>query len=440
MNLGIAKAAALVGLVTALGEAVDAYLHPHGLVMFYLLAVVVAAQRWGRGPAVVASALSVVLLNFFFVPPRYTLRVNETEYFLTFGALLIVGVLVSDLTGRLREQVELAGRRQAETDAAYAFSRTLSQAGDMAAVEAALVRHLGPLELEVLPEGSRASGLVVPLASGGTLRVEPSTRPGDELQAESMVRQAALAVERIRLSEEARRVEVLSEAERLHTALLNTISHDLQTPLASIQGALESLEDPELELDRETVLSLVHTAGEQAHRLNRLVANLLEMTRMEAGVTRLRPEPLDVGDVIGTALQRVEEVFPGRTFVADVPPDLPLVPGDFVLLVQVLVNLLENAAKYSPEGQAVTVSAACSDGGVAIRVSDRGAGIPVKDRQRVFDKFFRADRAERTTGSGLGLAICKGLVEAHKGTIEVGDGPGGGTTMTVRLPAADTPE
>lgn len=353
MTLGILKAAALVVLVTALGEAVDPYLQPHGLVMFYLLGVVVAALRWGRWPAAAASALSVLLLNFFFVPPRYTLHVHETEYYLTFLALLCVGVVVSELTGRLRE---------------------------------------------------------------------------------TMDRQAALAAERLRLAEEARRVEVLVEAERLHTALLNTISHDLQTPIASIQGALESLEDPELELDRETVLSLVHTAREQTRRLNRLVANLLEMTRMEAGATRLRREPLDVGDLVGTALQRAEEAYPGRTFTAEVPPDLPLLNGDFVLLVQVLVNLLENAAKYSPAGAPVRMAAEALDGEVAVRVADQGPGIPREDRRRVFDKFYRADRTDGTAGSGLGLAICKGLVEAHGGTIEAGDGPAGGTIMTVRLP------
>lgn len=449
--LGMLKAAGLVGLVTALGEAGGPYLHPHGLVMLYLLAVLVTAVQGGRWPAVAASVLSVVVLNFFFVPPLYTLQVGQPEYLLTLAVLLVVSLLVSELTTRLRAQVQLARASQDEMAAAYAFSRALSQAGDLGAIEEALVRHLrqvhdAPAHLRLAgpgapaPEGEPAS-LVVPLTSArgvvGSVSFEgPAPSPARAHTVESMAAQAALAIERVLLAEEARQAQMLAEAERLQTTMLNALSHDLQTPIASIRGALDSLVDPELSLDRETTLSLVHLAREQTGRLNRLVRNLLDMTRVEAGVKRLRLEPLEVADLVGTALQQVED---GGRFRVALEPDLPLLRGDFVLLVQVLVNLLENAAKYAPDTEAVELAASRADRGVELRVVDHGPGIPPAERHRVFEKFHRLRRPGDPPGTGLGLAICKGLVEAHGGTIRVEETPGGGATMVVELPGTEEP-
>ena len=483
--LRILMATLLVGVATLLGEGLDVLFHVTNLVMIYLLVVMLSGLWWGRTPAVVAAFLSVLAFDFFFVPPRYTFAVTDTEFLLTFATLFLVGFVVANLAARQKEQVEVIRSGQQQTMAAYAFSQELARAPDMAGVVAALVGHLvaavsapvtvflafgetleahpGSSLTEVsaedrgtaswvcrhrLPAGrgtetlAAHAALFLPLATSrgvvGVLRlgIEDPLRASQWRYVEGIASQTAVALERVLLAEEARRAEILNETERLQTALLNSISHDLQTPIASMQGALESLEDPELELDRETVLSLVRTAREQTSRLHRLVTNLLEMTRMEAGVTRLRPEPLDLGDLVGTAVQAAEEAFPGRRFVARIPSELPLVPGDFVLLVQVLVNLLENAAKYSPEAEPVVVSVSSSGEGVEVQVTDRGPGIPPGDRQRIFDKFYRGDRARVASGSGLGLAICKGLVEAHGGTLEAGDAPGGGTTMTVRLASA----
>jgi two-component system sensor histidine kinase KdpD len=246
--------------------------------------------------------------------------------------------------------------------------------------------------------------------------------------------QASLAIERAQLSEAARKAEVLQATERLQTALLNSISHDLRTPLVSVTGALSSLrDDSSLKADSNRA-SLIENAHAEADRLNRLVGNLLDMTRLEAGALRLAPEPCDVQDVIGAALTQMEETLRDRRVTLDVPEELPLVPMDFVTIVQVLVNLLDNAHKYSPPETAIDLRARAVGAFLEVEVSDRGLGIPREDLVRVFDKFYRVRRPETIGGTGLGLSICKGIVEAHGGFIAAENRQGGGTTITVALP------
>jgi two-component system sensor histidine kinase KdpD len=440
----LVKVTSMVAAVTAAGQAAEAYLHPHGLVMLYLLVVVVAAACWGRWPAVVASGMGVVGLNFFFVPPRYTLRVHQPEYFLTFGVMLGVGLLISELTARRQAQFELARRSQAEMAAAYAFSRALAQAGDLGAIEEALNHHLHqllqpPAHLLVGTRVPEDCALAVPLASSrgplGWVCLQEKPSSPDSLHAvESAAAQAAMAVERVQLGEEARHAQLVAEAERLQTTMFNAVSHDLQTPISSIQGALDNLCDPELDLDHETIQGLVQLAREQTRRLSRLVGNLLDMSRVEAGVTPLRLEPVEIADLLGSALQAWGDE---RQFDITLEPDLPMVRGDLVLLVQVLVNLLENAAKYGAAGNSVELQASRANGGVELRVVDHGPGIPPDQRRRAFEKFYRLRRPGDPPGTGLGLAICQGFVLAHGGSILAEETPGGGTTMVIWLPSEE---
>jgi two-component system sensor histidine kinase KdpD len=246
--------------------------------------------------------------------------------------------------------------------------------------------------------------------------------------------QAALAVERAQLAEQARQAHLSQETEKLQTALLNSISHDLRTPLVSITGALSSLREDQNALSDAARRSLLDMAGEEADRLNRLVGNLLNMTRLEAGAMRLTVEPADVQDVIGSALEQVNDRLGDRVMAINTSSDLPLVPMDFVLMVQVLVNLLDNALKYSPPDSSIELRAHCSGAYLLIEVADQGVGIPREDLKRIFDKFFRVHRPEQISGTGLGLSICKGIVDAHGGFIGAENRPGGGTVITVALP------
>ena len=218
-------------------------------------------------------------------------------------------------------------------------------------------------------------------------------------------------------AEEARQIKLLQAAEKLQNALLNSISHDLRTPLVSITGALTSLDEQSDTLNDEYRHSLLATAREEADRLNRLVGNLLSMTRIESGAIKLHHEPGDIQDVIGTALEQLGKRIANRKVEVDVPMDFPLVPMDFTLMVQVLVNVLENAVKYSPQYCSIEVSAEFAAEIARIKIADRGEGIPSEDLTRIFDKFYRVQRPESVSGTGLGLSISKEIVEAHGGQI-----------------------
>lgn len=478
----------LVAGATLLGWLVSPYLDPANLVMIYLLVVVLTGFYLGRGPAIVASVLGVLAFDFFLVPPQLTLAVDDTQYVLTFFGLLAVGLTISTLTAQVREQVEAAHRREAHTAALYTLSRSLAVATGMADIVRVVVANVGEVfgreAIVLLPEEGTV-GLWPHAQSAG---YEPGTnelavadwvyqhgRPagwdtdtlpagpghylplrtargtvgvlglrlaaaGRQLSAEqrrlleAFTSLAAMAIEQADLVERARRAQLLEATEKLQTALLNSISHDLRTPLVSITGALSSLEDDALRQDDEARRSLVQTAREEAERLNRLVGNLLDMTRLEAGAVRVNPEPSDVQDVIGSALEQLGRRLEGRPVAVDVPADLPLVPVDFVLIVHVLMNVVENACKYSPADAPIEIRARAVGAEVEIAVADYGIGIPPEDLGRIFDKFYRVQRPGGAAGTGLGLSISKGFVEAHGGRIWAQNRPGGGTVVILTLP------
>jgi two-component system sensor histidine kinase KdpD len=248
------------------------------------------------------------------------------------------------------------------------------------------------------------------------------------------VTKAASSIERALFAEEASQAEILRATERLQSALLNSISHDLRTPLASITGVLDTLRLEDDFLGPEARLELVETAYGEAGRLNRLVGNLLDMSRLESGSMRISLQPGDVQDVVSSALDSLGQRLEGHPVQLDFPGDLPLVPMDYVLINQVLINLLDNAAKFSPEGSPIDVGVRYADSAVTIAVEDRGPGIPEEDIQRIFEKFYRVKRFENVVGTGLGLSICKGIVEAHGGKIWAENRPGGGGKLAFSLP------
>jgi len=485
---GYLQALLIVLAGSAIGAIVRPLFSPANLVMIYLLAVVIAAVYLGRGPSLVVALLSVLVFDYFFVPPRMTLAVSDSEYLLTFAGLLVVGLVISDLAARVRGQADAAVHRESQTAELYALSRDLAVAADLNGVLEAVITHVGQtlgreavillpdlsssslvphaatpgLELNgnelavaawafrngqpaghgtnTLPAASaRYLPLVTSRGTVGLLGVRPNDPDvrfsPDQLQLlDAFASQAALAIERVRFAEQAGRTEVLQATERLQTALLNSISHDLRTPLVAITGALSSLQSDDVKIDAASRRSLAENAYEEAERLNRLVGNLLDMTRIEAGAMRISLEPCDVEDVIGAALEQLGGRLQEREVQIDVAPGTPLVPLDFALITQVLVNLLDNALKYSPPSSPIEIRSRAMARSLEIEIRDRGVGIPPEDLERVFDKFYRVQRPESVGGTGLGLSICKGIVEAHGGLISALNRAGGGTVVTVTLP------
>jgi len=486
----------LVSLATIIGHFISRTISPTNLVMLYLLVVVVAAVFLGRGPAMLASFLGVLAFDFFFVPPFFTLAVSDTEYIITFIGLFIVGVVISALTVSAREQAEAAQQREADTAALYALSRDLASAEGVDAVVQAVRAHVEPdFGREVViylpdkdedgtdsirpywqtvagvnpPSESEASvaiwafrhgeaaglgtntlpsaePLFTPLKTSrgvvGVLSLNPldPTHPLTTDQRrllEGFTNQVAQAIERIRLAEQTRQIELLKAAEKLQNAMLNSISHDLRTPLVSITGALTTLEQQGGFLASEATQSLIETAREEADRLNQIVGNLLDMTRLEAGALKVKSEPSDIQDLIGAAIGQIEERLSDRELGIDIPSDFPLVRLDFVLIVHVLHNLLDNSLKYSPAGSPLEIQVRLVGAEAQISILDRGLGVPAGDLDRIFDKFYRAERTEHINGTGLGLAICKGIIEAHGGRIWAANREGGGMEITLALPVTD---
>jgi two-component system sensor histidine kinase KdpD len=482
---------ALVGATSLVSVPVHRFVSPTNLVMLYLAAVVIAAIYLGRGPAALAAGLSVLAFDYFFVQPRLSFTVVDTEYLLTFAGLFVVGLVISTLAARSREQAEAAQRREAQAVALYELSRDLATTSELDDVLQVVIRHvaetfgraaaillpvgatlqpraIGPglaldedaiaAATQVLqqdqPEGrevdplSAATGRrYMPLKTSrgvvGVLAILPAD-PGARLLPEqrrllaAFVSQAALAIERAELAKQARQVQLSQATEALQSALLNSISHDLRTPLVSITGTLTSLEEDGVSLDQPTQRSLIAMAREEAERLNRLVGNLLEMTRIEAGALKLVQEPAEVQEVISAAFERLGDRLAGRPVTVEAPKGMARL--DFVLIVQVLVNLLDNALKYSPAGTPISVQARISDAALEIAVSDQGYGVPPEDLVHIFDKFYRVRRPDGVGGTGLGLAICKGIVEAHGGRIWAQNRLGRGTVVTLTLPCAPLSE
>ncbi len=481
----------VIALVTGAGLVVQRRLDPTNLTMLYLLGVVIIALQWGRGPAVLGASLGVVAFDFFFVPPQFTLAVEDTQYLLTFAGLLVVGMVISSLAGRAREQAQASRQREAFTAALYALSGDLAAASSVEGIAQAVARHVAatfsrevavllpregrlqavyqapgfPLDenemavatwvyehgepagygTDTLPAAkARYHPLKTAQAVRGVLAVRPATTgealtPDQRHLGEAFANQTALAIERTQLADVAKRIEVMRETERLQAALLDSISHDLRTPLASITGSLSSLADPGARLNEMQRRELLETAREQAEHMNRLVGNLLEMTRLEAGAFKLRLAPTDVQEFIGVALGRLGEALKGRAVTVDVAPSLPEVPIDLVLVTQVMANILDNAIKYSPPGSPIEIHARAAGPELQVEIADRGPGIPPSEVTHVFDKFYRVRRPGDAGGVGLGLAISSGIIELHGGRIWAENRPGGGTVVTFALPTAPVP-
>jgi two-component system sensor histidine kinase KdpD len=481
----------LVALVTLLGQPLKQILDPTNLVMVYLLAVVLSAIYLGKGPAILASVMSVLAFDFFFITPIFTFTVNDTQYLLTFLGLLSVGLIISSSAALLHDQVAAMRHKEHQTHSLFNLSRELTAAISLDQVlEIAILSCTAALTRESVILLSKKDGLeircsspgftmdenelavaewafkhsqpagcgtdtlpaalirFVPLltANGpvGVLGIKSTSTDGmletdQQMQLEGLANLIALAIERAILVETAAQSEMQRKTEKLQSALLNSISHELRTPLASITGVLTSLSASERtrrlsrKLDAATRIELLDSATDQARQLNRLMENLLNMTRLEAGSVHLNFEPCDLQDLIGTILQQFSTRLKDHPLLIEIPADLPLVTCDAVLIAQVITNILDNACKYSPAGAPITLGVVHQGDEIEVFIRDAGEGLTDDELEKVFDKFFRGSHQKNTTGTGLGLSICKGIIEAHGGWINAARNPDHGLIVRFGL-------
>lgn len=462
------------------------------LMMAYLLGIIFVSTRYGRGPSILASILSVAAFDFFFVDPFLTFSVSDTQYLLTFAAMLVLALVISTLATRMQQQAQAAQERERHTAALYALSRDLASTRGAHNLLAAAIRHttetfdaqvsiLTPNEqhrLTIQTSDTQASSqpadedgvarwvydhgetaglgthtlagadaLYLPLNASqktlGVMRVQPHQErqllePEQFHLLEAFVNQTALALERAHLARDAEHAKVQIETERMRSSLLSSVSHDLRTPLATITGATTTLLDESAPLDPITRRDLTQAIAEEAERLNRLVRNLLDMTRLESGTVIVQKEWQLLEEVIGAALTRLDSQLQDRPLDMTIPPDLPLVPMDVVLIEQALVNVLENALKYTPAASPISIIARADGATVTVDIADRGPGLAPGTEMQVFDKFYRTN-PQQSQGVGLGLSIAAAIVQAHAGTLQALQRPDGGAMFRFTLPVGGTP-
>jgi two-component system sensor histidine kinase KdpD len=478
-----------VALALGVAMLIDRYVDLENISLVFLAAVLASAVQYGLGPSVYAALLSVLCYNFFFLPPLYTFTIANPQNVVALFFFLIVAILTSTLTARTRTQAVISQRQAQTTAELYAFSKKLAgiaKLDDLLWATAHQIAAMLKVEVVILiPEGGTiavragfppedrldeadlaaakwcwdhnqpagrgadtlpgARRLFLPLRTGrspvGVLGINrrtpgPLFTPDERRLLDALADQAAVAIERTQLAADIDEARVLAETERLRSALLTSISHDLRTPLASIIGTITSLRSFGRLYDETTRDEMLATAQEEGERLNRFVANLLDMTRLDSGSVEVRREMLDLSDVVGSALQRCAKMLAGHKVTVELAPDLPMLPLDFLLVEQVLVNLLDNAAKYAPAGSRIDLLGRREGASAVIEVRDEGPGIPAGDVERIFDKFYRVRSADRQrAGTGLGLAICRGFVEAQGGRIDAANRTDrDGAVFTIRMP------
>lgn len=486
-SLGMVAVALVIGLFLQQSLAVS------NIALVFLTSVLVSAITYGLWPSLFACFVSVLAYNFFFLPPLYTFTISDRENVVALFFFALVAVIASNLTARVRAQAVSARERATVTEDLYLFSRKL--AGVIAlddllwATAYQIAMMLKVRVVLLLPEGdsvsvragyppedmlddadlaaakwawehSRAAGrgadtlpgakrLFLPMRTGrgpiGIIGLDndrqgPILSPDQRRLLDALSDQAALAIERVNLMQDIDRAKLTAETERLRSALLTSISHDLRTPLASILGSATSLRAYRENLDAKAQDELIATIQDESERLNRFINNLLDMTRLESGAIVAHGEATDLADVIGSALRRASKVLISHSVTVDLKPDLPMPRLDAVLLEQVMFNLLDNAAKYAPANSEIRVSGYSAGSVVRIEVRDEGEGIPPDDLERIFDKFYRVHAADRRrAGTGLGLAICRGFIEAMGGTITARNRDDrSGAIFTITLPAEAT--
>ncbi|MEX8517639.1 MAG: DUF4118 domain-containing protein [Leptothrix sp. (in: b-proteobacteria)] len=479
-------ALAICGVTALLATPLRGVLELSNIVMLFLLAVIGVALRYGRSPAVLAAFVGVGLFDFFFVPPRFSFAVSDVQYLVTFAVMLVVALVVGQLTAGLKVQAEVATEREQRVRGLYQMSRDLSGAllaeqvaeigarflaAEFGAKSTVLLADLHD-QLQPLPGASatvelgvaqwafdrgQAAGrgtdtlpaspclvlpLKAPMRSRGVLVLEPGdTRLlGTEQRRvlDTCASLLAISLERIHYIEVAQSSTVQMESERLRNSLLSAISHDLRTPLASLVGLADTLQltQPPPTAQQQEITGAIR---QSALRMNALVNNLLDMARLESGAVQLNRQWQPLEEVIGSALAACAPSLAGRALQVKLADDLPLLHLDAVLMERVLVNLLENAAKYTPAGSPIEISAQAEADAVLLNIDDHGPGLPPGREEAIFQKFERGRKESATPGVGLGLTICRAIMQVHGGTIHGANRANGGARFTLTLPRGEPP-
>ena len=485
----VGTALVAVSLATAGGLLIFHHLDLADVAMLYILCITVVATRYGHWAALLASVMSVAALDFFFIPPRFTFAVQDVRHVGTFGVMLGVGWVVANLAERIRAQARLALEREYHTGALYRLGTRLAEGGDAQAIQDRVETYLcatlgmqalvllsdrtGQLQPRAMPglalatdelavaqwaldhgvpagRGTRtlpgSRGLFLPMTGSeapvGVLALfqdpgripDPAAAKGLPL---ALAAQLSLALERARLAEDRAEARLRADHEQLRSTLLSSVSHDLRTPLGTITGATTSLLAPGPEADPGDQRMLLLTIHQESCRLERLVNNLLELTKLESGQIQVKKEWVPIEEVVGAAVSRLEEQLGDR------PLTLHLhevwVPLDPVLLEQVLLNLLDNALKFSPPGSPIEIESRVTGPELQLTLADHGLGLAEGEEERIFEKLHRGSRAASVPGAGLGLAICRGIIQAHGGSIKAANLAQGGTVFTFTLPIEGTP-
>lgn len=434
-----------IALTTLVLKRLEPYLEIQIIALIFLLPVLISTVFWGLTPGVLAGVLAFLAFNYYFIQPYFTLRVHQNQDVITLIIFLIVAVVMSQLIGRAREGIRLARIREWEATRMYKLISALASLQDTTSVAQTLANHTlktfdfehvdvaladdkGILQLTAsspTPAPPTVSPILsLPLKTArrqeGEIRLWRSQSHLSEEETrllEAFTSQGALSMERIRLTKGEYKARILEESERLKSSLLNSVSHELRSPLAAIKASVSSLRSGAVDWDTDARAELLEMIEEETDQLNQLVGNLLDMSRIESGALNLQRNWNSISEIAMGVVTKMRKQLMNHQMEIVFPDDLPLVPSDYVMIEQVFTNLISNSVKYAPYGTVIHLEAKNETDFIHVQVMNQSPSVPTEHLERIFDKFYRVTAADRVMGTGLGLSICKGIIEAHGGKI-----------------------